>query len=154
MASDRSSDVEAVVQPPLLRVVGYVIVVVLGLIIALGMSMLLAQERQLTGAVMMVITKILKRTAGEDNKRTEMYSLRHCAIPNTYSLQVYDCQSNRSHWIDSVCGHIGRILSPSGALHTNNNPPIVLALVNRHVGVCICRLRLWRIGPFLVRCWL
>ncbi|GFF88789.1 probable urea active transporter 1 [Aspergillus lentulus] len=73
MASDRSSDVEAVVQPPLLRVVGYVIVVVLGLIIALGMSMLLAQERQLTGAVMMVITKILKRTAGEDNKRTEMF---------------------------------------------------------------------------------
>jgi hypothetical protein len=77
MASDRSSDVEVVVHPPLPQAVGYVVVVVLGLIIALGMLMRLDQESQLTGAVMMVITKILKRTAGEDNKKTEMYSLRH-----------------------------------------------------------------------------
>jgi phage-related protein len=77
MASDRSSDVEVVVQAPLPQAVGYVVVVVLGLIIALGMLMRLDQESQLTGAVMMVTTKILKRTAGEDNKKTEMYSLRH-----------------------------------------------------------------------------
>ncbi|RAK93341.1 Na+/solute symporter [Aspergillus costaricaensis CBS 115574] len=52
----------ASVQPPLSQAVGYVIVVVLGLIIA--------------GAdktVMMVITKILKKTTGEDNKKTEMF---------------------------------------------------------------------------------
>ncbi|KAG2010839.1 hypothetical protein GB937_007607 [Aspergillus fischeri] len=58
MASSRAQNAEVVVQPPLPQVVGYLIVVVLGLIIAL---------------VMMVITKILKRTAGEDNKRTEMF---------------------------------------------------------------------------------
>ncbi|RAH53535.1 Na+/solute symporter [Aspergillus piperis CBS 112811] len=52
----------ASVQPPLSQAVGYVIVVVLGLIIA--------------GAdktVMMVITRILKETTGEDNKKTEMF---------------------------------------------------------------------------------
>ncbi|KAL3262059.1 hypothetical protein ABHI18_003166 [Aspergillus niger] len=48
----------ASVQPPLSQAVGYVIVVVLGLIIA---------------GVMMVITKILKKTTGEDNKKTEMF---------------------------------------------------------------------------------
>ncbi|KAJ5125224.1 hypothetical protein N7526_007401 [Penicillium atrosanguineum] len=46
------------VQPPLSQAVGYVIVVVVGLIIAL---------------VMMIITKVLKKTAGEDNEKTEMF---------------------------------------------------------------------------------
>ncbi|UDD56807.1 hypothetical protein AFCA_004331 [Aspergillus flavus] len=45
------------VQPPLSQAVGYVIVVVIGLIIAF---------------VMMLITKVLKKTTGEDNKKTEM----------------------------------------------------------------------------------
>ncbi|KAF7181258.1 hypothetical protein CNMCM7691_000476 [Aspergillus felis] len=58
MANHRARDGQVVVQPPLPQVVGYVIVVVLGLIIAL---------------VMMLITKVLKRTAGEDNKKTEMF---------------------------------------------------------------------------------
>ncbi|GLB02709.1 hypothetical protein AtubIFM57258_006172 [Aspergillus tubingensis] len=48
----------ASVQPPLSQAVGYIIVVVLGLIIA---------------GVMMVVTKILKKTTGEDNKKTEMF---------------------------------------------------------------------------------
>ncbi|KAJ5087351.1 hypothetical protein N7456_010967 [Penicillium angulare] len=51
-------DGPASVQPPLSQAVGYVIVVVIGLIIAL---------------VMMVITNILKKTTGEDNKKTEMF---------------------------------------------------------------------------------
>ncbi|OGM42310.1 putative urea active transporter [Aspergillus bombycis] len=46
------------VQPPLSQAVGYVVVVVIGLIIAL---------------VMMLITKVLKKTTGEDNKKTEMF---------------------------------------------------------------------------------
>ncbi|KAK6832311.1 hypothetical protein RU639_003906 [Aspergillus parasiticus] len=46
------------VQPPLSQAVGYVIVVVIGLIIAF---------------VMMLITKVLKKTTGEDNKKTEMF---------------------------------------------------------------------------------
>ncbi|GIJ83275.1 hypothetical protein Asppvi_002094 [Aspergillus pseudoviridinutans] len=58
MASHRARDGQVVGQPPLPQVVGYVIVVVLGLIIAF---------------VMMLITKVLKRTAGEDNKKTEMF---------------------------------------------------------------------------------
>ncbi|PYH71807.1 sodium:solute symporter family protein [Aspergillus vadensis CBS 113365] len=52
----------ASVQPPLSQAVGYVIVVVLGLIIA-GANK----------TVMMVITKILKKTTGEDNRKTEMF---------------------------------------------------------------------------------
>ncbi|KAJ6126603.1 hypothetical protein N7523_002215 [Penicillium sp. IBT 18751x] len=46
------------VQPPLSQAVGYIVVVVIGLIIAL---------------VMMVITKVLKKTTGEDNEKTEMF---------------------------------------------------------------------------------
>ncbi|OQD82445.1 hypothetical protein PENANT_c021G04903 [Penicillium antarcticum] len=49
------------VQPPLSQAVGYVVVVVvvvIGVIIAL---------------VMMLITKVLKKTTGEDNKKTEMF---------------------------------------------------------------------------------
>ncbi|QKX59484.1 uncharacterized protein TRUGW13939_06618 [Talaromyces rugulosus] len=46
------------VQPPLSQAVGYVIVVVLGLIVA---------------GVMMFITRLLNRTIGEDNKKTEMF---------------------------------------------------------------------------------
>ncbi|KAE8401837.1 Sodium:solute symporter family-domain-containing protein [Aspergillus pseudonomiae] len=46
------------VQPPLSQAVGYVVVVVIGLIIALAM---------------MLITKVLKKTTGEDNKKTEMF---------------------------------------------------------------------------------
>ncbi|GES63277.1 Na+/solute symporter [Aspergillus terreus] len=48
----------ATIQPPLSQAVGYVVVVVIGLIIAF---------------VMMVLTQILKRAAGEDNKKTEMF---------------------------------------------------------------------------------
>ncbi|KAJ5087022.1 hypothetical protein NUU61_008329 [Penicillium alfredii] len=46
------------VQPPLSQAVGYIVVVLLGVIIAL---------------VMMLITKLLKQTTGEDNKKTEMF---------------------------------------------------------------------------------
>ncbi|KAJ6014835.1 hypothetical protein N7540_009426 [Penicillium herquei] len=46
------------VQPPLSQAVGYVVVLVVGVIIAL---------------VMMLITKILKKTTGEDNRKTEMF---------------------------------------------------------------------------------
>ncbi|KAH7137929.1 Sodium:solute symporter family-domain-containing protein [Dendryphion nanum] len=47
-----------VVQPPLSQAVGYVVVVVIGLVIAVAM---------------VLVTKLLKRTVGEDNKRTEMF---------------------------------------------------------------------------------
>ncbi|KAL1962184.1 hypothetical protein VTN77DRAFT_530 [Rasamsonia byssochlamydoides] len=46
------------IQPPLSQAVGYVIVVVVGMIIA---------------TVMMLVTKILSKTVGEDNRKTEMF---------------------------------------------------------------------------------
>ncbi|KAI9801775.1 MAG: hypothetical protein M1825_003147 [Sarcosagium campestre] len=49
---------EPVVQPPLSQAVGYIVVIVLGLIIAF---------------VMIFVTKLMKRTVGEDNAKTEMF---------------------------------------------------------------------------------
>ncbi|ORY09164.1 Sodium:solute symporter family-domain-containing protein [Clohesyomyces aquaticus] len=46
------------VQPPLSQEVGYIVVVVIGLVIAV---------------TMVFVTKLLKRTVGEDNKKTEMF---------------------------------------------------------------------------------
>ncbi|KAL4872531.1 hypothetical protein BDV12DRAFT_193249 [Aspergillus spectabilis] len=46
------------VKPPLSQTVGYIVVVIIRVIIAL---------------VMMLVTKVLKKTTGEDNKKTEMY---------------------------------------------------------------------------------
>ncbi|BCR82738.1 sodium:solute symporter family protein [Aspergillus chevalieri] len=48
----------ASITPPLPQAAGYVVVVVLGLVVAV---------------VMMYVTKILKNTTGEDNKKTEMF---------------------------------------------------------------------------------
>lgn len=51
-------DVGSTVEPPLPQAAGYVIVIVIGFLIAL---------------IMMVTTRVLKRTAGEDNGTTEMF---------------------------------------------------------------------------------
>ncbi|KAH7063061.1 Sodium:solute symporter family-domain-containing protein [Macrophomina phaseolina] len=56
VARDDTSD-EALA-PPLSQAVGYVVVVVVGLIIAFGM---------------VIVTRILKRTVGEDNEKTEVF---------------------------------------------------------------------------------
>lgn len=65
------------VQPPLSQAVGYIIVVLIGIIIALGMlfqKFNIPQRQADEATVMMLVTKILKKTTGEDNKRTEMYN--------------------------------------------------------------------------------
>ncbi|PVH97304.1 hypothetical protein DM02DRAFT_597799 [Periconia macrospinosa] len=54
----RADATDVVVQPPLSQAVGYIVVVVIGLVIAFAM---------------VFITKVLKRTVGEDNKKTEMF---------------------------------------------------------------------------------
>lgn len=46
------------ISPPLSQAVGYVVVVAIGFIIAI---------------IMVIVTRILKRTVGEDNKKTEMF---------------------------------------------------------------------------------
>ncbi|KAE8155149.1 Sodium:solute symporter family-domain-containing protein [Aspergillus avenaceus] len=58
MIENSRRDGNGSVQPPLSQAVGYVVVVVIGLVIAF---------------VMMIITKVLKKTTGEDNKKTEMF---------------------------------------------------------------------------------
>lgn len=66
------------VQPPLSQAVGYIIVVLIGIIIALGMLFSyvnIVQSKADEAIVMMLVTKILKKTTGEDNKKTEMYNL-------------------------------------------------------------------------------
>lgn len=63
MVSVSSSDggdaaaTEVVVQPPLSQSVGYIVVVLIGFLIAF---------------IMVFITRILKKTVGEDNEKTEM----------------------------------------------------------------------------------
>ncbi|KAJ6781649.1 hypothetical protein PWT90_01399 [Aphanocladium album] len=54
----REDEANSVVQPPLPQVAGYVVIIVMGFLIAI---------------IMMGITRLLKRTAGEDNKTTEMF---------------------------------------------------------------------------------
>lgn len=64
----------ATITPPLPQAAGYVVVVVLGLVVAVGMFPLsLVVWMQYTDRpAMMYVTKVLKNTTGEDNKRTEM----------------------------------------------------------------------------------
>ncbi|KAE8548998.1 hypothetical protein EYB25_009381 [Talaromyces marneffei] len=57
-SDSRADRTGVVVQPPLPQAVGYAIVVVVGIIIA---------------TVMIFITRLLKNTLGEDNKKTEMF---------------------------------------------------------------------------------
>lgn len=65
------------VEPPLSQAVGYIVVVLIGIIIALGMLFpnSIFSKAKLMRIVMMLVTKILKKTTGEDNKKTEMYNL-------------------------------------------------------------------------------
>ena len=53
-----AADASSVVEPALPQAVGYVVVVVIGFIIAF---------------VMVLATYVLKKTAGEDNRKTEMF---------------------------------------------------------------------------------
>jgi biopolymer transport protein ExbB/TolQ len=51
------ADADVAVRPPLSQAVGYTVVVVIGLVIAFAM---------------VFVTKVLRRTVGEDNRKTEM----------------------------------------------------------------------------------
>lgn len=54
----RADGPSSAVEPPLPQVAGYVVIIVMGFLIAL---------------VMIFLTRVLKRTAGEDNETTEMF---------------------------------------------------------------------------------
>ncbi|KAF2438209.1 hypothetical protein P171DRAFT_467372 [Karstenula rhodostoma CBS 690.94] len=64
---------EVVVQPSLSQAVGYVVVVVIGLVIAFGMVTGKCSRSLLARITMVLVTKLLKRTVGEDNKKTEIF---------------------------------------------------------------------------------
>lgn len=66
--SHRSGDA---IVPPLSQAVGYVVVVGLGLAFALGM---------------IAVTRILKRTVGEDNSKIETYALLTNICPISHWL--------------------------------------------------------------------
>lgn len=62
-----------IVKPALPQSVGYIVVVLIGFIIAFSQFSPFDTQSMLTFvAVMMFVTRILKRTVGEDNERTEM----------------------------------------------------------------------------------
>src|SRR6186713_2596878 len=73
-------DAPAAVEPPLSQAVGYIVVVVIGLVIAFSeWPFILDTNRQnppnltLIEIAMVFVTKLLKRTVGEDNRKTEMF---------------------------------------------------------------------------------
>lgn len=69
----RRVDENVAVAPPLSQAVGYVVVVVIGLVIAF--SEFVKKDVVYSWLIlkaMIFITKILKRTVGEDNEKTEM----------------------------------------------------------------------------------
>lgn len=69
------------ITPPLSQAVGYVVVVGIGLAIALGMIFL---------------TRLLKRTVGEDNEKTEMYvPLFLFTFVSLIEEKVHDCEPQR-----------------------------------------------------------
>lgn len=63
---------------------------------------------------MMVITRILNRTVGEDNKKTEMWNSSPLfTLLLADRVQVHDGESNGTHWFDIFCRRIGEYLSLS-----------------------------------------
>ena len=57
---------------------------------------------------MMFATKILRKTVGEDNRKTEMF-VSFGPIKNVPILiiQVHDGKSKCQNWSDSFCGYFG-----------------------------------------------
>ena len=71
-------DNSTAITPPLPQSGGYVVVVVIGLIFAFGMLCIApchldAVMADTSTLAMVFVTKILKKTTGEDNAKTEMY---------------------------------------------------------------------------------
>lgn len=67
----------------------------------------------------MLITKVLKKTTGEDNKKTEMYEY-HRSNPNTDwpRKQVYDSKSHCPHGSHCVGRDLGKLPLTPGVLET------------------------------------
>lgn len=104
---------DTVVSPPLSQAAGYVVVVVVGLIIAFGtltwFCSFLEDAADLCITAMMFATKILRKTVGEDNRKTEMFVSVYCVqdVP-ILIFQVHDCESKCQDWSDGFCGYLGK----------------------------------------------
>jgi hypothetical protein len=75
MLPNRADDGEGlVVQPPLPQVVGYVVVVIIGLLIATSTRLFCCSRPTIdNNPVMIFVTRLLKATVNEDNSKTEMF---------------------------------------------------------------------------------
>lgn len=59
----------------------------------------------------MIVTKVLKKTTGEDNKKTEMYAATTTVTQSLFLMtkqQVYDGESNGSHRSYCISCDIGK----------------------------------------------
>ncbi|KAL1610723.1 hypothetical protein SLS60_002393 [Paraconiothyrium brasiliense] len=93
----RAEDV--VVQPPLSQAVGYVVVVVIGLVIAFAM---------------VLVTRLLKRTVGEDNKKTEMFMTANRSVNTglTASAVVSSWLWSTAMLGSSLVGYVNGVSGP------------------------------------------
>lgn len=108
---------------------------------------------------MIFVTKILKKTVGEDNRRTEMqvvsYLNRSLAEP---CFQVHDCQSKRENRIDCFCRCISKQKHCNELVENQKKKAdkalVVLALEYGDAGLHPCRISLRSGRTLLVCCWL
>ncbi|KAF2797231.1 urea active transporter [Melanomma pulvis-pyrius CBS 109.77] len=92
-------DSGVVVQPPLSQAVGYVVVVVIGLVIAF---------------IMVFVTKLLKRTVGEDNRKTEMFMTANRSVNTglTASAVVSSWLWSTAMLGSSLVGYVNGVSGP------------------------------------------
>jgi hypothetical protein len=135
-------DSSAVVKPPLSQAVGYIVVVGVGLIIAFGK--LLAQpinkRSTLTSKSGMVfVTRVLKKTVGENNEKTEMFMTANRSVRTGLTASA----------VVSVSFQF--LLNATIVAYT---AILVLVMEHRHARIISSGIH-WRdCWPLLVRSWL
>lgn len=116
----RAAEPPSAVQPPLPQVAGYVVIIVMGFLIAI---------------IMMLITRILKRTAGEDNKTTEMFMTANRTVGTglTASAVVSSWLWSTAILASSLVGYNFGVAGPfwfaAGYVVVTRGLPILLTLV-------------------------
>ncbi|KAK4213920.1 Sodium:solute symporter family-domain-containing protein [Rhypophila decipiens] len=98
-ASDDGSAASVVVQPPLSQAVGYIVVVLIGFLIAF---------------IMVFITRVLKKTVGEDNEKTEMFMTANRSVTTglTASAVVSSWLWSTAMLGSSLVGYVNGISGP------------------------------------------
>ena len=114
-------DAPAAVEPPLSQAVGYIVVVVIGLVIAFSeWPFILDTNRQnppnltLIEIAMVFVTKLLKRTVGEDNRKTEMFMTANRSVNTglTASAVVSSWLWSTAMLGSSLVGYVNGVSGP------------------------------------------